>query len=136
MSLHHFRVASNALGEREVVYVHVYDSADEMRAAGTAFNGSDHADSLGMTQAWADDETGRAVFVIVRLARGHLGTQVVGHEMHHAATALYGAHVGDRISRRAHLNHHNEPMAHLFSDLLGAVVEHLYAAGYYDQDAA
>lgn len=126
-----FRVASSALGERETVYVHVYDTLDEMRAAGLAFNGNDQTGALGITQAWTD-ENGRTQAVVVRLARDHLGTEVSCHEMHHAATALYGAHVGDRISRRAHLNHWNEPMAHLYSDLYASLVRQLYAHGYYD----
>lgn len=127
------RVASRALGERETVYVHVYDTISDMRAAGMAFNGNDQTDALGITQAWTDDND-RTTAVVVRLARGHLGTTVTSHEMHHAATALYGAHVADRPSRRAHLNHWNEPFAHLYSDLYGRLIEHLYSLGYYDKE--
>lgn len=134
MTFRRFRVASSALGEREVVYVHVYDTLDQMRAAGAAFNGLSHDDDpVGLTQAWTDDQD-RTVAVIVRLARGHLDAIVTSHEMHHAATALYGAHVGDRISRRAHLNHWNEDFAHLYSDLYGAMIQRLREAGYYDQE--
>jgi hypothetical protein len=128
------RVSSKALGPRLVVKVHIYDTVQELRDAAEAFNGTEHGDAVGVTQVWAD-ENGRAGSVIVRLARPCLGGRVVSHEMHHAATALYGAHVGDRISRRAHLNHHNEPMAHLFSDLLYRLVDRLYALGYYDRPA-
>ena len=126
----HFRVGSSALGEREDVYVHVYDTRAEMVAAGEAFTPGDLTDSAGLTQAWTDQNE-RTVAVVVRLARGHLDTHIVAHELHHAATALYGAHVGDRISRRAHLNHYNEPMAHLFSDLLLGTTARLHALGLY-----
>ena len=126
----HFRVGSSALGEREHVYVHVYDTRAEMVAAGEVFSGNDLTGSAGLTQAWTDEDE-RTVAVVVRLARDHLGSQVTSHEIHHAATALYGAHVGDRISRRAHLNHYNEPFAHLFSDLYHGLVTHLYALGLY-----
>jgi len=112
------------------VWVHVYDSVEAMRRAARDFNGSDCASALGVTQAWADEE-GRATAVVVRLARGHLGTQVVTHEMHHASTALYGAAVGNRVSRAAHLNHYNEAFAHLFSDLCHGLVSRLYALGFY-----
>ena len=107
-----------------MVYVHVYDTLAGMRAAADAFNGTDNEGALGVTQAWTDEDE-RAVFVLVRLVEGHLTPEVVAHEMHHAATALYGAHVGDRISRRAHLTHGNEPFAHLFSDLYAHLVERL-----------
>ena len=127
------RVASTALGEREVVHVHIYDTVEAMRAAGEAFNGNDLAEARGVTQAWTDDND-RTAAVVVRLARGHLGTTVTSHEVHHAATALYGAHVADRPSRRAHLNHYNEPFAHLYSDLYGRLIEHLYSLGYYDKE--
>lgn len=127
----HFRIGSSALGEREHVYVHLYDTRDELVAAGEAFNGNPLTDSAGLTQAWTDED-GRTLAVIVRLARGHLGAQITSHEIHHAATALYGAHVGDRISRRAHLNHYNEPFAHLFSDLYHSLIERLYRVGVYE----
>ena len=119
------RVASSALGEREVVYVHVYDTLEEMRAAAEAWHPEvpSQDGAFGITQACLDED-GRATVVVVRLAQGWLTPEIVAHEMHHAATALYGAHAGDRISRRAHLNHHNEPMAHLFSDLYGNLVQH------------
>lgn len=126
----HFRVASSALGEREVVYVHVYDSLAEMRAAATHHNGNDFEDAAGATQAWVSPDE-RAIAVVIRLARERLGVTVVSHEMHHAATALYGAHVGDRISRRAHLTHYNEPFAYLFSDLYGSCVKRMVQLGFY-----
>lgn len=130
------RVASSALGEREEVHVLLYSNPDDLRRAAEHFNGNSNDGAVGLTQAWADDLTDRTTAVIVRLARGHLGTRVVGHELHHATTALYGAHVGDRISRRAHLNHYNEPFAHLYSDMLGQVVDWLYSIGEYNSTAS
>lgn len=70
---------------------------------------------------------------IIRLVKGRLSTQVVSHEMHHAATALYGASLPDDAQLADHLTHHNEPFAHLYSDLLRALVDRLYALGYYDR---
>jgi hypothetical protein len=125
------RVSSRALGERVFVRVLVYDTLEEMRAAAWRYNGNDVSEAAAVTQALVDQD-GRAGMVTVRLARDRLGCTVVAHEMHHAATALYGAHVGDRVSRLAHLNHFNEPFAYLFSDLYGALVRRLYALGYYE----
>lgn len=123
-----FRIGSSALGEREWVDVFLYETPDDLRAAGRNFNGTDHPYTIGLTNAYAGRD-GRAGWVLIRLCRGHLSAQVLTHEVHHAATALYGAYVGDRISRRAHLNHFNEPFAHLYSDLAAGLVRALRAAG-------
>lgn len=131
MSCRRIRVSSRALGPRLWVTVKVYDTAEEMRAAGEAYNGTPVPEAVGLTQAVCDLD-GRTTALTVRLVRGRLSTQVVVHEMHHAATAWYGALVGDRVSRVAHLNHHNEPFAHLQSDLTQRLVDRLYAYGYYD----
>lgn len=125
-----FKVGSSVLGEREDVHVHIYPTLDAMRAAGATFNGSDLAEALAVTQAWTDDDH-RTTGIVVRLTDGHLGTRILSHEIYHAATAIYGAHVGNRISRRAHLNHYNEPFAHLYSDLLHGAVAKLYKLGAY-----
>lgn len=94
-----------------------------MRAAARRYNGVAVDDAEAVTQTTVD-ESGRAVLVIVRLVEGApLG--VIAHELHHAAAAIYGAVVGDRISSRAHLTHYNEPFAHLFSDLFDALLVRL-----------
>ena len=131
MPVRTIRVSSRALGERVYVTAKVYDSLDEMRSAARRHSGlDDYHDTIGVCQAYID-ETGRAVRVVVRLVRGRLSTQIVVHEMHHASTALYGAHVADVVERAEHLNHHNEPFAHLHSDLTQRLVDRLYDLGYY-----
>lgn len=125
------RLSSRALGRPARVRVYVYDRLDDMREAAERFNGNDNSDALGVTQAYYSAD-GTHCLPIVRLARGHLGTQIVSHEMHHAATALYGVSVGEHARARTHLNHFNEPFAHLYSDLLRRLVDRLYALGYYD----
>lgn len=126
-------VSSRAMGQRLKVTCHVYDTVDEMRQAAQRYNGGDMTDVLGVTQC-RTDEDGRADTVLIRLARGHLGTQIIVHEMHHASTALYGSCVADRPSRRLHLSHFNEGFAHLHSDLVHRLVDRLYALGYYPSD--
>lgn len=128
------RVSSAALGERETVRVYVYDDVADLRVAAARFAGEPAAefpDTVGVCQAYTYAEDRRTHAVLIRLARGYLGSQVLSHEVHHAATALYGAHVGDRVSRRAHLNHFNEPFAHLYSDLFASLVRCLDRHGYY-----
>lgn len=128
-------VSARIAGDREAVRVIVYDTRDEMIAAAQRYNGDTfEPDIIGVTQARVDERR-RTVGVIIRLWRECLGTRVVSHEMHHAVTALYGAHVPDRLSRRAHLNHYNEPFAYLYSDLLARLVDRLHALGYYDDGA-
>lgn len=129
------RLSSHALGRESRVRVYVYDDAAAMREAATRFNGNDHGDALGVVQAYRSAD-GTNCLPIVRLIRGHLGTQIVSHEMHHAATALYGASVNEHARARTHLTHFNEPFAHLYSDLLHRLVDRLYALGYYDREAA
>lgn len=126
-------VSSRALGPRLRVTVLLYDDLTELRRAANLYNGIDHSDSLGVTQR-TEDETGRTVSVLIRMVRGHLGTRIVSHEMHHAATALYGATLPDQIDPRDHLHHANEEFAHFYSDLLHRLVDRLYALGYYDED--
>lgn len=130
MSARSITVSSRALGPRLKVRVIVYDTQAEMIRAGERYNGNDLTGSLGVTQAYVDD-TGRTGGVIVRLWRDQLGTVVVSHEMHHATTALYAATLPDRIRTRGVLHHHNEPFAYFYSDMLGRLVQRLYALGYY-----
>ena len=129
----HIRVASTALGEREELHAFVHDTLDEMRSAAAAFHHltmeeADLTRAVGVTQGWIDSN-GRSAAIIVRFAKQRLETEVIAHEMHHATTAIYGAHVGDRISRRAHLNHCNERFAYLYSDMLTRLVDELHKRG-------
>lgn len=123
-----FVAASRALGERTTVYVHVYPTLDILRTAMAAFNGAPREqteDAVGATQAWTDPH-GKILAVVVRLAATHLNLQIVSHEIHHAATALYGAHREDcQTCREDRLDHCNEPFAYLYSDLLTATYARL-----------
>jgi len=125
------RVSSRALGEPRRCIVHVYDTRTEMCDAGTRFNGGDLANSAGITQAYLDDD--KCVTVpVVRLARSRLSTQIVSHEIHHAATAIYASTLAPDTLAVDVLTHHNETFAHLFSDLLARVAASLWRFGYYD----
>ena len=120
-------VSSRALGFRLKVPFYIYDDVEELRGAARRFSGGDDLDDcIGVCQAYVNDEG--VVGVLVRLWREQLGTRVVSHEVHHATTALYGSATRDVDPQ---LHHANEPFAHLFSDILGKLVDRLYALGYY-----
>ena len=120
-------VSSRALGFRLKVPFYIYDDVEELRGAARRFSGGDDLDGcIGVCQAYVNDEG--VVGVLVRLWREQLGTRVVSHEVHHATTALYGSATRDVDPQ---LHHANEPFAHLFSDILGKLVDRLYALGYY-----
>ena len=123
------RVSSTATGQRRRVIVRIYDTVEQMRAAGVRFNGNPLDDAVGVTQAYCDKDK-RVTVPIVRLARGQLGIQVVSHEMHHAATAIYGSTLPDDATLADVLTHHNEPFAHLYSDLMRKLVVSLYRYEY------
>lgn len=129
MSARLIRVSSRALGEPVTVRVWVHDTLEEMRAAGERFNGGDNTGAAALTQAMVSVD-GHLVRPIIRLARPHLGATVVSHEMHHAATALWGAHCA-ATGADPSLHHYNEPFAYLYSDLLGSLIRALYRHGYY-----
>ena len=125
------QVSSRALGYPAQVRVYVYDTLEQLRAASERFNGVEVPRAAGITQAYPDANSG-AVIAIVRLARDWLGTTIVSHEIHHAATAIYGASLPDDTTAAEVLTHHNEPFAHLYSDLFGRLVKALYRHGYYE----
>ncbi len=129
-------VSSRATGERRFVRVYVYDTVDELRAAGRRFNGGDFEDAVGLCQLNRDGRRSHALAttVIVRLCREHLGTRVVVHEMNHAAAAVYGSNLRGNELAVELLTHHNETLAHLQSDFTGSLVDRLYALGYYEKN--
>lgn len=124
------RVSSRATGTRRHVRVYVYDTVQEMRAAGEAFNGNNNDDAWGLTQAYMRE--GRITLTVIRLCTESLGAPVVAHECHHAAEAIYGSTLAPQARARTHLSHHNEVFAHLFSDLYGNLNLQLWRHGYYD----
>lgn len=103
-----------------------------MRCAATKFHpdgpSGTFSEAAGVCQLWTSKDDPRDVIPVIRLVRGHLGSEAISHEMHHAATAIYGAFAGDS----AELTHHNEPFAYLYSDLFGQLVSALYRIGAYD----
>ncbi|WP_066038669.1 hypothetical protein [Herbiconiux solani] len=131
MSAKLIRLSTRRTGERRWVRVYVYDELNEMREASTRFNGNDNSDAAAVTQAYYS--AGRVTLVIIRLWRGALSAEVVGHEVHHAATAIYGSTLPKKIRTDLILTHYNEVYAHLHSDLEAKLVDRLYDLGYYDR---
>lgn len=129
MSARRIRVQSNG----HEVTVWIYPTRESMLTAATRWSGNHFEDDTGaVTQAAVDSTTREAVTVVVRLYEGALGTEVVCHEMHHAATAIYARLLPEKIVTADEFNHYNEPFAYLYSDLFSRLVRRLYALGYYD----
>lgn len=124
------RISSRATGERRHVRVYIYPTLDDMRAASDRFNGNDHSTAGGTTQAYLDDD-GRTSVPIIRLAATHLGSTIVCHEVHHAATGIYGSTLGPDAQLGEVLFFNNEPFAYLYSDLFAGLVSALWRHGYY-----
>lgn len=136
------RVQSSALGYPTTVNVVIYPTLEEMRAAaGRHSPTEDFTRALGVTHCTTVthlDDQGDTTRVqarpIVRLAKSHLGMEVLAHEMHHATTALYGAHLPPGTRVEAVLHGGNEPFAYLHGQLLRRLVDRLYALGFYTQE--
>lgn len=133
-----FRISSRATGERRFVTVHVYDEQEAMLRDAERYNGHEHdprvaAVTQGFTRisiAADGSETARYT-PIVRLHRGALGTAVIVHELNHAAVGIYGSTLhGDELAADL-LDHANETLAYLASDLTWKLVDLLYGAGYF-----
>ena len=125
----HITIESEALGVPRAMIVTVYDTLRGLRCAATKFNHvGGHSTTFGVTQLWSYDDEPTNVVPVVRLCRDYLGSRIVSHEVHHAATAIYGAFIGTSDPR---LTHYNEPFAYLYSDLFAKLVDTLYEMGAY-----
>lgn len=123
------RISTRRTGARRWVRVYVYDDLEQMRVESTKFNGNDNSEAAAVTQAYDND--GRITLVVIRLWAGLLSAEVVGHEVNHAATAIYGSTLPETIRTIDLLNHYNEVFAHLHSDIEGKLVDKLHSLGYY-----
>lgn len=127
------RISSRATGRRRHVRVMIYNTIEEMRDAAHRWSPTeDLSKGGGYCQTYLDDND-RATTVIIRLARTHLTTEIVGHEIHHASTAIYASEcVSDDDKALEHLHHWNETYAYLHSDLESRLTERLWAHGYFN----
>jgi hypothetical protein len=146
VSAQRIRISSRALGRKDIVTVYVYDTVEELRVAGTRWvhgvssgtEAGNFEDAQGIThyvRRFMVDEDGNESatrhVVIIRLHRGNLGSSIVTHEIVHAGMALYGTTLPRARRARQEFHAANEPVAYLISDLTKALVERLYALGYY-----
>lgn len=127
-----FYVKSAALGDEAVVEVNVYKSRKAMKKAAKKFY--DYKPSRGVEGLCQTYDIDGTIYPIVRLHRKNLRSMVVSHELHHAATAIYGNHLTPGRKVKKVLHHANEPFAYLYSDLFSMTVDLLHAHGYYQED--
>lgn len=138
------RVQSSALGFPARVDVYVYPTLEAMRTAAKRYSPTEtFDDAYGVThcttiQRIHPDQNAGPITArpIIRLHAGNLGTEAVAHEMIHAATAIYGAHLDPDTPARDVLHNHDEPFAYLYGELLRRLVNRLYHHGYYTKEAA
>lgn len=132
MSPRLIRLSSRAIPDARV-RIYIYPDLDSMRTAATEFAPGDFTNTAGITQAYiADDKT--TCLPIIRLAATHLSVEVVAHELHHATTAIYGASLTPHATAKAHLTHHNEPLAYLYGEWFARLTRKLYDHGYWNYD--
>ena len=133
---------SDALGEKSTVLVKVYPTLRGMRVASTKFHPDNKKGSssgaVGVCQL-INISNSFEVVPVIRLTRGYLGSSVVSHEVHHAATGIYGSWLNAQdpnipLQVALFLTHYNEKFAYLYSDLFGALVSALYATGCYSTE--
>ena len=127
------RLSSKALGKVSRVNVYIYTDLKRMHRDAEKFSRTpvgEFSESVGICHArygW----NGHYDLPLIRLWSQRLGTTVISHEMHHAATCLYGAHLW-RNAQYPRLDVSNEEFAYLYSDLLGRLAGRLYDLGYYN----
>lgn len=133
-----FTVRTKRTGHLRRVRIVVYDTADEMRAAGRRYrNATDgFINAIGLSQPrfhGTIDETGAEhpypSAGVVRLVRGEMGAAVLAHEMTHMALAIYREDSG-KASLRNMKN--EETLCHIVSDLVRSANRQFWKAGIYE----
>lgn len=124
-----FQVTTNHLSLPCRVYVHIYDTVEEMRAACLRYNDEfqDLSDTYGVChrRTVVDSKTHEDVRheAIVRLAAPNTPTGIVAHELTHAAAYFYMQEY--RLNKRTKIDD-EEVLCHLVGDLVHKVTDKLY----------
>ena len=137
MSSLRFTITTRQTGHHRIVAVVVYDSVEELRAAGARYRGEPPAEfkdvqalsqpRYAVTVAADGSEKRGAACGVVRLVRGQ-GAAILAHEMVHMGLAIFRADMG----RASLLNMKNEEtLAHIVSDLVRAANRKLWKLGVY-----
>lgn len=99
------------------VDVVVHRTRSQLRRAASAWNGGQFStDTQGVTHGFTGPNNPQAV---IRLSEEHLTRRVIGHELVHAAQAIYRHDHGQFIDAHPleHWTHYNETFAHTFTEL-------------------
>lgn len=136
-----FRVATRATGFRRQVFVHVYDDQAEMARAHTKACGrvydpeADIGAGLAVQQGYRWPQPEFSPIVVMRLWTGQLTTNTVTHEAVHAATTFYFMDCVQGWNSRARTvllgAGRDEPLAYCVGNITSAVVQKLYAHGFF-----
>jgi len=128
-------------GPRRYFHMFVHNGLDEMRAAALAYNGDPVEDALAVCQPapvrerLADDgetweQTEPAHFGgIIRFVDGHVTTEIVAHELTHAALVIYRMDINPDVRLGNGCRLREEHLAYITGDLIGAASTVLHDAG-------
>ena len=128
-------------GPRRYFHVFIHDDEDQMRAAAVAYNGwpVDDAEAVCQPapsrQRLADDgETWEQVEPdhfggILRFVQGNVTTEIVAHELTHAALVVYRMDINPDVRLGNGCRLREEHLAYITGDLIGAASTVLHDAG-------
>jgi len=128
-------------GPRRYFHIFIHDDADEMRTAAEQYNGWPVDDAEAVCQPApvraivnADgDITGRdnqAYFGgIIRFVKGNVTTEIVAHELTHAALVVYRMDINPDVRLGNGCRLREEHLAYITGDLIGAASTVLHDAG-------
>jgi len=127
-------------GPRRYFHIFIHDDLDDMRAAAKRYSGCSVDDALAVCQPAPlrirYDNDGEPVDVsdqhwggIVRLVAGHITTEIVAHELTHAALVVYRMDINPDVRLGNGCRLREEHLAYITGDLIGAASTVLHDAG-------
>jgi hypothetical protein len=121
-----FTISTDRVGCRRWWLVRVYDDVEAMRRAGAAYDPSvDFSQCYACCQAavWRDD-TGAIVRFgaygyagVIRFCSKMMTSEVVAHELVHAAVAVYRMNVVEDVRLGKNVGEREEQLAYIYGDL-------------------
>lgn len=131
-------------GQRRYIRIVIHDTIGDLQRAANRYRpASDgYRNAAGCFHPAPDREryvNGEWVLVthpnwagVLRLARGHIATEVVVHEMVHAASAIYRMDVAVRINLGNGCGPREETLAYIIGDITTQAVNVLHDAGAFE----
>jgi hypothetical protein len=136
-----FTISTDYTSPRRWCWVRIHDTVEDLRAAKTKLNPVS-ADPTVDAETWACwqptsyevDEDSAKVWPsngyagLVRLAEGHITSEIVAHELVHAAAAIYRMNVAPSIRLGKDVGIREEEFAYICGELYSSFEEGWHAA--------